>query len=245
MNKSRSVYFDAETTGLDDKAEIIQVGIVDQQGATLFESLVQCQDEMQQEAVDVHGITKEDLVNAPTWPEIHEQVCNLLSNADITKIYNARFDLRLLRQTAARYDLTVPTIKHRCLMNQYADLYFEGHWQKLSVACYFEHIDVSQFNEHNAIDDCNMTRLLDLAIEHREKKRAKNRAYQEKYRLQKLALIPDNTHEYPYFAMKRPLGCKTLSQLNKSEFELYEFAGTCCDTYGGRGYLFTPVEDKK
>lgn len=237
-------YFDAETTGLD-LSEIVQVGIVASDGRVLFDSLVQCQGDISQEAIEVHGITKDDLVSAPTWPEIHDQVCELLSQADLIKIYNARFDLRLLYQTAKRYGLEVPTIRAECVMVRYANLQCEGTWQSLSAACHYEAINITDFNAHNAVGDCQITRLLDIEIERLISKRKKAKAYKEKARLKKLSLVPSNIEGYPYFgAGLRPKGYKTLSQLKMSDLNQYEFAGMCCDTYGNRGHLFKPLSNE-
>jgi hypothetical protein len=35
-----------------------------------------------------------------------------------------------------------------------------------------------------------------------------------------------------------PDGYKTFSQLKVSELHLYEYAGTCCTTYGDQGHMF-------
>lgn len=236
-------YFDTETTGLGPEAEIIQVGIIDGLGNVLMDTLVKCEGDIPEEATAIHGISKEDLANAPTWPDIHEEVCALLSNIEFLKIYNASYDLRLLRQTAKRYDLDVPKIRALCVMREYAGLHFDGEWIKLTEACHYENIETKNLKAHDAIADCQMTRLLDIEIGKEKEKRKKRKAQREKLKEEKLALVPGNVEEYPDFGMgHRPKGYKTLSQLNKRDLKSFEFAGVCCDTYGGKGYLFKPKD---
>lgn len=161
---ANEVYFDTETTGLDDSAEIIQVGIIDNQGNVLMNTLVQCQGDIPKQASDIHGIKKSDLRNAPTWPEIHSQVCKILSGAKMVNIYNASYDVKLLRQTSARHGLDVPVINTHCVMRDYTDKKGLSKWQKLTVACDMEGIKTDHLNAHDAVSDCEMTRLLNLAI---------------------------------------------------------------------------------
>ena len=60
-----------------------------------------------QEASEVHGIYNSDLEDAPTFPEIAEEVAQLLRGADIAGFAVSRFDVRLLRAefTRARVDI--------------------------------------------------------------------------------------------------------------------------------------------
>ena len=239
-----NIYLDTETTGLDGSAEIIQIGIVADDGRVLFDSLVQCQGDIPEQASAVHGITKDDLLNAPTWPQIHETVCKLLLSAEKLKIYNASFDLRMLRQTAARYDLQLPDLQGFCVMKAYGNLFFDGDWIKLTEACHYEKIDISTLPAHNAVGDCQMTRLLDCQIMKEEQRRRIRLERREALKAKKMKLVPPNADDFPYFGQcYRPDGFKTMSQLNKRDLATFEFAGTCCNTFGDRGFLFKPKGD--
>lgn len=241
--KNEIVYFDTETTGLDGDAEIIQVGLINQDGDVLLDTLVKCQGDIPKNASDIHGITKEDLADAPTWPEIHDQVFEILSTATQVKIYNASYDLRLLRQTRKRYDLEAPNVYAHCVMKAYGNLHFDGTWIKLTDACDYENIDINELQAHNAVSDCQMTRLIDIEIVKEDNRRKKRSDYREKLKQQKLALVPSDISSYPYYGQAyRPDGFKTLSQLTKRDLSKFEFAGTCCSSFGDRGYLFKPKE---
>lgn len=115
-----SIILDTETTGLSQSSEIIDICITDVMGNALLSTLVKPKRKMRADnkAVAVHGITNEMLADAPKWPEIHEQVADLLAGKNII-IYNAEFDSRLLEQTAVKYGLTLPEFKTECAMGLY------------------------------------------------------------------------------------------------------------------------------
>lgn len=236
-----TIYLDAETTGLDGKAEIVQLAMLDKTGNVLLDTLVQCQDGIPEAATAIHGISNAMLADAPRWPDIHEQVVAILRRADTIKIYNAPFDLRLLCQTAERYGLSTPKLFARCVMREYANQYFEGNWVKLTEACAYEGIDVSDLTAHNALADCEMTRRLDIEMQKELDRRQRRTQQRQQFTAQKLAMLPDDISTYPDFGMGgRPDGYKTMSELRKRDLSQFEFAGTCCDTYGNKGYVFKP-----
>lgn len=161
-----AIYFDTETTGIDNNAEIIQFGIVNSRGEVLLDTLIQCEGEISAEAQAVHGITKEHLKTAPTWPDVHDAICEALANADIIKAYNIQFDLKMLRQTAKKHNLKTPSFKkQRCVMKDYAKRFTDsGRWVKLTEACKQQNINISDIKAHNAAGDCEMTRRLDIEM---------------------------------------------------------------------------------
>jgi len=55
------IFLDTETTGLDNRAEIIEISIVDYQGKVLFDELVKPMRTIPIEATRVHGITNDDI----------------------------------------------------------------------------------------------------------------------------------------------------------------------------------------
>ena len=235
------VVLDTETTGLDDNAEVIQIGILGLDGTVLMNTLVQCQGDIPDDAIEIHGITKAMLSDAPTWPEIHDSVVNLLQGAEYTVIYNARFDVRLMRQTAARYGLELPPYPTKCAMYQFAQRHNDGQRIKLTEAACWMGVDISEMQAHSAIDDCEMTRRLWLKLEHEELRRKKRRERREKWKNLVMELVPSDVSSYPYYGQtNRPAGFKTFSQIRRCDLENYQFAGVCCDAFGNRGYLFEP-----
>ncbi|MDM1717324.1 3'-5' exonuclease [Thiopseudomonas alkaliphila] len=97
------LFLDTETTGLDDSAQIIEIAIFDASGQELLCKRLKPTVEINQRAQDVHGISAADLKDCPNWPEIAEEVQRILAGRSVI-IFNAGYDTRLLKQTAAAYD---------------------------------------------------------------------------------------------------------------------------------------------
>ena len=164
------VFLDTETTGTGQIDRIIQVGIVNAKGETLFESLVNPGMLIPSESSAVNGITNEMVLNAPVWTQIWPDVEAVLKGR-VIGIYNADFDLRLLRQTNKAYGLpmSIETNQAFCVMKLFAAFY--GEWnarnngfksQKLEFAGKFLKIPIP--NSHDAIDDARLTAALTWAI---------------------------------------------------------------------------------
>ncbi len=164
------IFLDTETTGTGQIDRIIQVGIVNAKGETLFESLVNPGMLIPSESSAVNGITNEMVLNAPVWTQIWPNVEAILKGR-VIGIYNADFDLRLLRQTNKAYGfpMSIETNQAFCVMKLFAAFY--GEWnarnngfksQKLEFAGKFLKIPIP--NSHDAIDDARLTAALIWAI---------------------------------------------------------------------------------
>ncbi|QMT46549.1 hypothetical protein H3L92_10970 [Neisseria dentiae] len=159
------VVLDTETTGLDDDAEIIEIAIIDIDDNVLLNTLIRPSKPMPDwcEAVRIHGITNEMLDGAPTWKEMYPRIVEILSGKQVV-IYNADFDLRLIRQTCDKYDLQAPIDTAFCAMNHYSEWYgeksytFPGRYHKQSLykAVRFTGNKFSGEN-HRALTDCKAT----------------------------------------------------------------------------------------
>ena len=115
----RPIFLDTETTGTQRFSEIIEVCLIDEQGQTLFHTLVNPTVEIEPMASAVHGLTLTDVKDAPRYPEIHEEIVRYTHNR-VVVAYNASFDIRLLKQTADCYELAFPDLHVGCLMYAYA-----------------------------------------------------------------------------------------------------------------------------
>jgi hypothetical protein len=67
---------DTETTGLDDRDRIVEIAVVDLAGTSLLNTLIKPTGEwfMSPGAEAVHGITPDELEEAPTFPEVHAEL---------------------------------------------------------------------------------------------------------------------------------------------------------------------------
>ena len=131
---------DTETTGLDQTAEIVQIGIVDAAGRVLVNQLVRPSGVISAEATAVHGLDAAALANAPAWPDLFQEVEQLLAGRQVLA-YNAEFDENMLQQTCRRYSLPTPAIQGWvCVMElcaaHWAEIRGDGfRYQFLGAAC--------------------------------------------------------------------------------------------------------------
>jgi len=155
---------DTETTGLDTRAEVVQIGLLDAEGRVVFDSLVRPRSPVPAEASAIHGISNEMLQDAPTFADLYVQLSVMLAARPLIA-YNMDFDWRMLLQSAALYGLPpVRTGARHCAMKNYAT--YRGslrqgggyRWFKLGEACKQERIRVQ--NAHTALGDCQMTLAL-------------------------------------------------------------------------------------
>jgi DNA polymerase III epsilon subunit-like protein len=125
LNK-QPVYLDTETTGLKDTDQIVEICLIDHDGAIVFESLVRPTVKIPFDAVQVHHITDAMVSAAPGWPEVWAQVEPIFAQRRVA-IYNAEYDLRLMQQSHRAHRLPwTATIDHFCIMKLYAQ--FHGDW---------------------------------------------------------------------------------------------------------------------
>jgi DNA polymerase III subunit epsilon len=156
---------DTETTGLKQTDEIVQVGIVDKQGKTIFNSLVKPTKPVPRDAMAIHGISNEMLVNAPPFSELYVKLSSILAGQPLIA-YNMEFDWRMLAQTNALYKLpNFFTGARHCAMLEYArykgqfDLQRRTYrYYSLSQACKQQRIVVE--NAHDALGDVRLTLAL-------------------------------------------------------------------------------------
>jgi DNA polymerase-3 subunit epsilon len=160
----RPVYLDTETTGLETADQIVEICILDDNGRTLINSLVRPRNKIPAAAMRIHGITDEMVANAPAWPELWPQVEAALAGRRVA-IYNAEFDLTMLKQTNRKYHLrwAFPGAASLCVMKLYAQFYGEWNyfygsyrWQKLPEAA--RQCKVTVKGAHRARADALMAR---------------------------------------------------------------------------------------
>jgi len=163
----RPVYLDTETTSSGQYAEIVEIGIVDDDGQVLFESLVKPIGRVMDDARRVHGITDEMLVTAPRWMHVWPKVETVLAGRPVG-IYNAEFDVRMLQQTHTKYRMRWSPPEGTsffCVMKLYAEFYGEWNpntrdfkWQSLENAG--RQCGIPLPNAHRTIADALLTRAL-------------------------------------------------------------------------------------
>jgi len=159
------VFLDTETTGLDGRAEIVEIAVLDVSGAVLLETLVRPSGQIPREVIAIHGITDDLVAGAPRWPEVYPLLTQVLAERTIV-VYNAAFDERILAQTNARHGLPPAASGWHCAMQGYAAWAGQRHaryggfrWHKLDVAlAAFGHTPAP--DAHRARADADACRLV-------------------------------------------------------------------------------------
>ena len=118
LDRRDVLVIDVETTGLDARAEVLAVAVIDTTGRALLDAVSWPQGQIPSDASAVHGLTRARLrsMGARPWPEVHVEVADLLRHAAAVIAWNADYDRRLLHQTAERYGLRLPSMLWCCAM---------------------------------------------------------------------------------------------------------------------------------
>lgn len=151
---------DVETTGLEHDAQIVELCILDSAGTPLLNSLIKPSISVPAEATAIHGISDADLINAPTWPAIHAEVCRILTNRPVLA-YNADFDKMRLLHMAEHFGLPAPQLQTICIMKLVArwigeqTAYGSYRWYSLQDAA--QTLGIAPTGAHRALDDCLTT----------------------------------------------------------------------------------------
>jgi len=143
-----SCVLDLETTGLglDSPAYAVEVAVLAMDGTVLMNTLINPRHPVEEGAAATHGLTEEQLRDAPTWDQVLPQLVTVLSGRRIC-IYNAEFDTRIMRYEMHRFHRAqdqdpqstprgqwhrlarqwVDSLTTECAMEQYAEWYGELH----------------------------------------------------------------------------------------------------------------------
>jgi DNA polymerase-3 subunit epsilon len=154
------VILDTETTGLDSKAEIIELCAIDAEtGEILINQRCKPQDSIPREASRIHGIYDKDVEDSPPWEAISLSLSALLKNTEELYIYNAAYDMRMIELSNKRSGIieSTPDIKVFCVMLDFANKFNGGRWRSLKDAAQFCQINLAKYELHSAYGDCCTT----------------------------------------------------------------------------------------
>lgn len=155
--EKQAVYLDTETTGLGYEAEIIEICILDNSGIPLIDTMVRPCQPIPWQATRINGIHNHMVDNAPTWREIWPAVKEAL-NGRYVGIYNAEFDLRMIRQSHTAHSMrwSPPEFTPFCIMrlySQYCNAYYPISLKQAGCNC-----NISLPNAHRSLADTLLAR---------------------------------------------------------------------------------------
>ena len=163
----KPVYLDTETTGTGSNDSIVEIAVIEYDGSVLVDTLVKPVGKISPGAKAVHGITDEMLTGAPRWDTVWLEVEAAIANRTVG-VYNADFDLRMMRQSHGRNWLRWADpqgTEFFCIMKLYAQFYGQwnprhGNYRWHSLDRAGEQSGIPLPNSHRAKDDTLLTRAL-------------------------------------------------------------------------------------
>ncbi|WP_299726593.1 DNA polymerase III subunit epsilon [uncultured Endozoicomonas sp.] len=115
----RQIILDTETTGIDPKQghRIIEIGCVEMIDRKLtgnhYHVYINPERVVEQEAIDVHGITNEYLVDKPVFKTIAQEFLEFIQGAELV-IHNAAFDIGFINHEFALLRQGFPKVETVC-----------------------------------------------------------------------------------------------------------------------------------
>jgi DNA polymerase III subunit epsilon len=168
----RQIVLDTETTGLEVSQghRIIEIGCVELVNRRLtgnhYHQYINPEREIDQGAIEVHGITNEFLEDKPVFARIAADLIEFISGAELI-IHNAPFDLGFLDAELRRMPRNQGAIKDLCAVIDtlvMARAKHPGQRNNLDALCQRYHVDNSQRDLHGALLDAEILADVYLAM---------------------------------------------------------------------------------
>lgn len=155
------LFLDTETTGLNNTAQVLEIGLVNARGETVYHTRLKPTVSIDPDAAAVHGISEDLLADAPSWPDIASLLQQHVGQRPLV-IFNREFDMRILRQTAAAHNdpaVWLDSLTVYCAMRLAAGYYGPtNRYGTISLASAVSQAGLSWIGEaHSAVTDAVMT----------------------------------------------------------------------------------------
>jgi len=158
--------FDLETTHANpDKAQMVELGVINGLGETVYQTLVKPDFPIPPEASAIHGIDDDMVANAPEAGPVISSMHSMLRHDVTLTAYNFQYDWTVLQNSVMHHPQVGIDfqVKHKaCAMKIWSSWNAEWNsrfnnwrWVKLTEAAVEAGLDTS--GAHRAVDDCMMT----------------------------------------------------------------------------------------
>ena len=168
----RQIVLDTETTGLEASQghRIIEIGCVELINRRLtgnhYHQYINPQREIDQGAIEVHGITSEFLTDKPLFAQVAADFVDFISGAELI-IHNAPFDLGFLDAELQRLPTQYGAVRELCAVIDtlvLARAKHPGQRNNLDALCQRYDVDNSQRDLHGALLDAEILADVYLAM---------------------------------------------------------------------------------
>lgn len=153
LDEGNFVIGDGETTSLH-LASFVSFAMIDSQGNTLFDELINPERDIEEKALSIHKITPEMVADKPNFRHFEEQIKSL-TNGKRLVIYNSGFDYQIMTRLLEPW--THPRVE--CAMLEYAK--FCGQWSSSHRSYTFQKLPaLDKSLAHGALADCRSVLVL-------------------------------------------------------------------------------------
>jgi DNA polymerase III epsilon subunit-like protein len=157
---SATLYLDTETTGLAPRfvdgvnygAELVEVAVIDDTGAVLFDELVNPGRSIPQNVIAIHGITDDMVADAMPAAEARRAVLDIVRGRQLV-IYNAEFDSRFFPGIWEAAEIRCCMRLFAAYAGQWNDYFGNWRWHKLMAAARQAGHDWGEAGAHRALAD--------------------------------------------------------------------------------------------
>lgn len=145
------VAIDIETANSyrDSICSIGMVKVKNNEVVDQFYSLVNPETYFADMNTEIHGITKNDVLDQPTFKDIYKDFIDFIKG-DVLVAHFSAFDMYGLKDSFLKYDLVIPENEYFCSYKTAKMLYQLPSYRLIDVA---SHFDIPVNNHHNALDD--------------------------------------------------------------------------------------------
>ena len=168
----RQIVLDTETTGLEPEQghRVIEIGAVELIDRALtgktFHEYLNPQREIDEGALQVHGIDQDFLANKPLFRDISESLLAFIKDAELV-IHNAPFDVAFLNRELSLLPGSAPRISELCKVTDSLALArhkYPGQKNSLDALCRRFDVDNSARERHGALLDAEILAEVYLAM---------------------------------------------------------------------------------
>jgi DNA polymerase-3 subunit epsilon len=160
----RQIVLDTETTGLEVEMQhrVIEIGCVEIVNRRLtgrsFHRYLNPERDIDEGALEVHGLTREQLAKEPRFVDIRAEFLEFVRDAELI-IHNAAFDVAFLNAELARLGDGTPTVSELCRVLDTLALARQmhpGQRNSLDALCKRYSVDNSHRDYHGALLDARL-----------------------------------------------------------------------------------------
>lgn len=166
----RQIILDTETTGLEPASghRIIEIGCIEMKDRRKTDRLlhyyINPEREIEQEAVEIHGITEQQLEGEPVFEDVADPLIDFIRDSEVI-IHNAPFDVAFINAELLRLGDDWGRLEDYCSVTDTLEMARElhpGQRNSLDALCQRYGIDNSHRSLHGALLDAEI--LLDVFL---------------------------------------------------------------------------------